>query len=233
MFAIGSFASIFTLHTGQRSSFIRPSAREVLNPAASPRDQSERENESRMTPMEISRQPAPRFVLRHAPRRTVAFVAIDLAWALMFGLHAVLPPTGPPWSDALGCLLGAALAYFAMVVAVQAVRGNPVLEASDAGIAINSPWGRMFVRWSETSEFSAGRYRWLQIRLREGARPVCSPWTRMLNASLWARTTIVVPAFTTAENPAEIARRLTVLRSHHVANEPTNVERDDERTCPV
>jgi len=145
-----------------------------------------------MTPMEISRQPAPRFVLRHAPRRTVAFVAIDLAWALMFGLHAVLPPTGPPWSDALGCLLGAALAYFAMVVAVQGVRGNPVLEASNAGIAINSPWGRMFVRWSETSEFSAGRYRWLQIRLREGARPVCSPWTRMLNASLWARRTIVV-----------------------------------------
>jgi hypothetical protein len=76
----------------------------------------------------------------------------------------------------------------------------------------------MFVRWSDTSEFSAGNYRWLKIRLREGARPVSLPWTRILNASIWARRTIAVPAFTTAEHPVEIARRLTVLRSHHVAN---------------
>jgi len=168
--------------------------------------------------MEISQQPAPGgLVLRHVPARTVAFVAIDFAWVLMFGLQPVLRTAGTPWFDALGCLLGAALAYFAVVVAVQAVRGNPLLEASDAGIVINSPWGRMFVRWSDTSEFSAGRYRWLQIRLREGARPTGSPWTRILNASLWARRTIVVPAFTTAEHPAEIARRLTVLRSHNIA----------------
>jgi hypothetical protein len=172
-----------------------------------------------MTQMEISHPPATgNLVLRHAPGRTVAFVAIVFVWALTFELQAVPHLNGMLWYGAIGCLLGAALAYAGVVVAVQAVRGVPLLEASDAGIAISSPWGRMFVRWSDTSEFSAGNYRWLKIRLREGARPVGSLWTRILNASIWARRTIAVPAFTTAEHPVEIARRLTVLRSLNVAN---------------
>jgi len=172
-----------------------------------------------MTQMEISPSPvAGNLVLRHAPGRTAAFVAIVFVWALTIGLQAVPHLNGILWYGAIGCLLGTALAYAGVVVAVQAIRGVPLLEASDAGIAINSPWGRMFVRWSDTSEFSAGNYRWLKIRLREGERPVSSPWTRILNGSIWASRTIAVPAFTTAERPVEIARRLTVLRSHNVAN---------------
>jgi PH (Pleckstrin Homology) domain-containing protein len=172
-----------------------------------------------MAQKEISHSPvAGNLLLRHAPGRTVAFVAIVFAWALIFGLQTVSRPSGMRWFDALGCLLSIALAYAGVVVAVQAIRGTPLLEASDAGIAVNSPWGRMFVRWSDTSEFSAGNYRWLRIHLREGGRTVGSPLTRILNASVWARRTIAVPAFTTAEHPAEIARRLTVLRTQNVAN---------------
>jgi hypothetical protein len=148
----------------------------------------------------------------------VAFVAYLFVWALTIGLQAVPHLNGMLWYGAIGCLLGAGLAYSGLVVAVQAIRGVPLLETSDAGIAINSPWGRMFVRWSDTSEFSAGNYRWLKIRLREGARPVSFSWTRILNGSIWARRTIAVPAFTTAEHPVEIARRLTILRAHNVAN---------------
>jgi hypothetical protein len=89
------------------------------------------------------------------------------------------------------------------------------LQTSEAGIAINNPWGRMFVRWPDTAEFSAGNFRWVRIRLREGARPVGSIWARIASASLWARRTIAVPAFTTVARPSEIAEGLTLLRSRY------------------
>jgi hypothetical protein len=156
-------------------------------------------------------------VLRHAPGRTAAFVAIVLAWALYFGFHVVLRPAGILWLDALGALLAAALALTGIVVAVQAVRGIPLLQASESGIAIKSPWGSMFVRWQDVAEFSAGNFRWLRIRLRDGARPVASTWTRLASASLWARRTIAVPAFTTVARPTEIAEVLTLLRARYGA----------------
>jgi hypothetical protein len=171
-----------------------------------------------MAPSEIENQPgAGQLVLRHAPGRTVAFVAIVLFWAVFFGLQVALRPSGILWLDALGGLIAAFLAYTGIVVAVQAVRDIPLLEASETGIAINSPWGAMFVHWRDAGEFSAYSYRSLRINLREGARPVASTWTRIACGSWWSSRTILVPAFMTVARPAEIAEGLNTLRTRHRA----------------
>jgi len=70
----------------------------------------------------------------------------------------------------------------------------------------------MFVRWSDTDGFAPGNFRWLRIRLREGAWPDGSVWTRFASASLWARRTIAVAAYATVEGPAEVADALTRMR---------------------
>jgi hypothetical protein len=159
-------------------------------------------------------------VLRHSPVLTAVFVAVVLIFAVSFGLQAVqavLCPSGMLGRfHAFGGLVAAFLAYTGFVVAVQAVRGIPLLEASEAGIAINSPWSAMFVRWRDVAEFSADSP-WLRIRLREGARPVASTWTRIATASLWARRTITIPLYTTAARPAEIAEGLSTLRARYGA----------------
>jgi hypothetical protein len=171
-----------------------------------------------MTQSEIENEPpGGKVVLRHTPGRTVAFVAFVLVWAVYIGFHLVFHQSRILWLDALGGLAGAALAYTGLAVAAQAVRGVPVLQMSEAGIAINHPWGRMFVRWTDTADFSAGNFRWVRIRLREGARPVGSTWTLIASASLWTRRTIAVPAFTTVAHPTEIAEALTLLRSRYCA----------------
>ncbi len=171
-----------------------------------------------MAQSEIENQPpAGNVVLRHTPGRTVAFVAIVLVWAVYLGLHPVFHPGGILWLDALGALAAAALAYSGLAVAAQAIRGVPLLQMSEAGIAINNPWGRMFVRWTDTADFSAGNFRWVRIRLREGARPAGSTWAIIASASLWARRTIAVPAFTTVARPTEIAEVLALLRSRYCA----------------
>jgi hypothetical protein len=156
-------------------------------------------------------------VLRHSPIRSVVFVAIVLTWALYLGLHVVLRPAGILWLDAFGGLGAVALAHMGFVVVVQSVRGIPILQATEGGIAINSLWGPMFVRWGDTAEFSAGNFRWLRIRLREGARPVASTWTRFANASLWASRTIAVTAFTTVAHPTAIAEGLSTLHARYCA----------------
>ena len=147
-------------------------------------------------------------VFRHARGRTIVFVAIVLIWARSFLVwHPIV------WLDVLGGLIAAFLAYTGIIVAVQAVRGTPLLEASETGIAINTPWGAMFIHWRDAAEFSAGKYRWLRIRLREGSRPVASTWTRIASRSWWRRRTILVPTFTTVARPVEIAEALNTLRA--------------------
>jgi hypothetical protein len=152
-------------------------------------------------------------VLRHAPGRTVAFVVVVLIFVVSFGLQAVqalLWPSGILGRyDAFGGLIAAFLAYTGLVVAVQAVRRIPLLEASEAGIAINHPWSAMFVHWRDAAEFSADSP-WLRIRLHEGARPVAT-------ASLWTHRTIAVPLCTTVARPAEIAEGLSTLRARYGA----------------
>jgi hypothetical protein len=171
-----------------------------------------------MAPSEIENQlGAGHLVLRHAPGRTVAFVAIVLFWAIFFGLQVALRPSGILWLDVLGGFIAAFLAYTGIVVAAQAVRGIPLLEASETGIAINSPWGAMFVHWRDAGEFSAYSYRWLRINLREGARPVASTWTRIACGSWWSSRTILVPAFTTVARPAEIAEGSNTLCARYGA----------------
>jgi hypothetical protein len=155
-------------------------------------------------------------VLRYAPGRAVAFVTIVLTWALSFGVN-VLRARGILWLDALDGLAAATLAYTGFVVAVQAVRGIPLLQASEGGIAINSLSGPMFVRWRDAAEFSAGNYQSLGIRLREEARPVASIWTRIAHGSLRARRTIVVPLLLTVARPTEIADCLSTLRARYGA----------------
>jgi len=159
---------------------------------------------------------ADHIVLRHACGRTIAFAAAVLTWALALGLMVVLPPAGRWWHDAFYGSAAAVLAYVGFVVAVQAVRGIALLEASESGIAINSRWGPISMRWRDVAEFSAGDYH-IEIRLREGARPVASTWTRIANASVWARRTIVVPLFTTGTYPTGIAMGLSALRARYDA----------------
>jgi Bacterial PH domain len=109
------------------------------------------------------------------------------------------------------------MACTGLVVAAQSIRGSPLLEATDAGISIYNPWGPLFVRWSDVVEFSAGNFRWLRIRLREGAQPAGPSWVRMLSASVWARNTVVVQMFTTVPRPLDVARALTELQARHLA----------------
>jgi hypothetical protein len=47
--------------------------------------------------------------------------------------------------------------------------------------------------------------------------------TRILNSSLWARSTIAVPLFTTDRNAAEIAKALTQMRSRKLALDDSTV----------
>jgi hypothetical protein len=156
------------------------------------------------------------FVLPHAFGRTATFIAVVFAagaFVMFFGMRS---PMGFWW--AWSFLIGACLVYLALVVALQAVRRLPLLQASKSGIAINGPLGRMFVYWPDTVKFAEGTNPlWLRIHLREGAPPVGSAVTRMLNSSLWASRTIAVPLFTTDEDTAEIVRALTLLRSRNLA----------------
>ena len=155
------------------------------------------------------------FVLPHAPIRTATFIAVVLAAGAFVVFESIQKPVGLWW--ALGFLIGTYLAYLALVVAVQAIRRVPLLQASKCGIAINGPLGRMFVCWPDTVKFAEGTTPlWLRIYLREGAPAVGSTLTRMLNASLWARRTVAVPLFTTDEDTAEIVRALTLLRSRNL-----------------
>jgi hypothetical protein len=167
--------------------------------------------------MEIEHQlGAGHLVICHAPGRTVGFVAIVLTWALSFGV-SVLRARWVLWLDALDGLAAATLAYTGFVVAVQAVRGIPLLQASEGGIAINSLSGPMFVQWRDVAEFSAGNYQSLGIHLREEARPVTSVWTRIAHGSLWARGTIVVPLLLTVARPTDMADCLRTLRARYGA----------------
>ena len=98
---------------------------------------------------------ADHIVLRHACGRTIAFAAAVLTWALALGLMVVLPPAGRWWHDAFYGSAAAVLAYVGFVVAVQAVRGIALLEASESGIAINSRWGPISMRWRDVAECAA------------------------------------------------------------------------------
>lgn len=167
-------------------------------------------------------------VLRHAPGRAVKSVVILLTCivALLFTLR----PAGTLWGDAFGGLVGALaytdevliaayLAYTCFIVVVQTVRGIPLLEASEGGIAINSSWGPMFVHWRDVAELSAGVFvRRLRIRLREGARPDASTWTRIMNAS-WGDNSVGVSAVTAVAHPIEIVEGLSALRERYGAAE--------------
>jgi hypothetical protein len=104
------------------------------------------------------------------------------------------------------------------LAAFDTVRGVPLLQTSDSGISINSFLGHMFVRWSDTAGFTEGIFPWwLRIRQREGAPSAGSTVTRVLNKSLWARSTIAVPLFMTEGNASEIAKALTQIRSRKLA----------------
>jgi hypothetical protein len=75
----------------------------------------------------------------------------------------------------------------------------------------------MFVRWRDASEFFADELfsQSLIIRLRKGARPGASSWTRIMNA--WPRNTFVVSMWTTVARPAEIAEALSTVRARYGA----------------
>lgn len=165
--------------------------------------------------------PARNVVFRHAPGRTVVFVAVTFAWVAWFGLQPTLDRMGPSRLAALVVACAAAMAYIGLAVAVQSIRGIPLLQASEAGIAINNPWGRMLVRWPDTEEFSVGSFRGLRIRLREGARPIGSMWSIAWSYSMalipfWERGIILVPTLTAVAAPTEIAEALASLRSRYV-----------------
>jgi hypothetical protein len=170
-----------------------------------------------MTQEQIDNQLAPdSLVLPHQSGRAIAFVAAIFALTIAIGYQSAHTPMGI-WrvGELLAC---AGLIYIGLVVAFDAVRGVPLLQTSDSGIVINGPVGRMFVGWSDTVAFSEGNFEWwLRIRQREGAAPAGSILTRILNASLWARSTIAVPLFTTGGHGAAIAQILTQIRSRKLA----------------
>src|SRR5579862_4948952 len=122
-----------------------------------------------------SQPPAGNAAFRHGPGRTVLLVAGMLAWAAFFGYRVTRHPE-TLWFTALVVLCGASMAYTVLAVVIQSVRGIPLLQASEAGIAINDPCGRMLVRWPDAEEFSIATSRGITIRLREGARPIDSMW---------------------------------------------------------
>src|SRR5271156_240835 len=121
-----------------------------------------------MTQQQIDNQlTAESLVLRHAPGRTIAFVAAIFAVMFFVGYEAAQTPMGIWW--AWNLLVCAVLASIGLTVTFNAVRGVPLLQTSNSGIAINGPLGRMFVGWPDTAEFSEGTFVWwLRIRLREG-----------------------------------------------------------------
>jgi hypothetical protein len=177
-----------------------------------------------MTQQQIDGQfSAESLVLRPTRGRTIAFVAAVLAASLFVGYDAAHhTPIGIWW--ALELLICAVLAYAGLTAAFDAVRGAPLLQTSDHGISINSFLGHMFVRWPDTTGFSEGTFSWwLRISQREGAPPAGSIVTRILNKSLWARSTIAVPLFTTEKNAAEVAEALTQLRSRKLALDDSTV----------
>jgi hypothetical protein len=175
-----------------------------------------------MTQQQIDDQLATEgFVVPHVRGYAFAFAAVAFAAAILVGYTAAQNPMGIWW--AWGLLAGAALAYIGAAVAFDAARGVPLLRASNSGLAINSPLGRMFVAWPDTEEFTQGVFDWwLRIRLREGAPPAGSFLTRILNASLWARSAVAVPLFTTGKDAAEISKALTQMRSRELALKDTS-----------
>jgi hypothetical protein len=162
-------------------------------------------------------------VLRPSRGRTIAFVAAILALSLFVGYDAMhYTPIGMLWAFQL--LTCAVLAYAGLAAAFDAVRGVPLLQTSDDGISINSFLGHMFVRWPDTTGFTEGTFFWwLRISQREGAPPAGSIIARILNKSLWARSTIAVPLFTTEKNAAEVAEALTRIRSRKLALDESTI----------
>lgn len=154
-------------------------------------------------------------VLHHSFGRTIAFLAIILVWVAFQGHRLALDPPG--WVNALGGVIVVLLGYVGVMVAVQSVRGVPVLQVSDEGLVACNPWGKVFVRWSDIAGFEPGRFRWLRIRLRDGAQPVGTEWTRILSTSLWAENTVAVQMYTTKPSPQDVANALTEMRDRGLA----------------
>jgi hypothetical protein len=173
-----------------------------------------------MAQSQIESQPQPGdLVLRHTPVRTVVFVAIMLAQTMLMGCQVVWHPTWPWWVAACDVLGVATASYLGLVVAVRFIRGIPLLQASEAGITINNTSGRLFVRWPDIEDFSADDndiFGSIGIRLREGARPIGSTWTRIMSAYPCKRRTIVVGGFITVARPTQIAEALASLRSRYL-----------------
>jgi hypothetical protein len=172
---------------------------------------------SKMTQQQIDGQlTAESLVLYPTRGRTIAFAAVVLVASLFLGYQAAHAPMGIWW--ACNLLVCALLAYMGLAAAFDTVRGVPLLQTSDSGISINSFLGHLFVRWPDTVGFTEGIFPWwLRIRQRDGAQPSGSIVTRILNKSLWARSTIAVPLFTTERNASEIAKTLTQIQSRKLA----------------
>jgi hypothetical protein len=157
-------------------------------------------------------------VLTYAPARTVLFVAGILVMATSTGRsvwHGFADGFGP--FDLVGAAVTGMLLYVAAMSVIHAILHHPLLWASPGGVWILNPWGRLFVRWDDIAALGPGRFRWLRIRLRDGARPVGSTWVRLLSASVWVRNTTVVPMFATLPRPNEVADALQRMQARYHA----------------
>jgi hypothetical protein len=125
------------------------------------------------------------------------------------------------WWQALGGLIVALVGYLAVMTAIQAISSLPVLQASVDGVIVRNPWGVLYAPWSDIAGFEPGRFRWLRIRLREGALPVGTTWARVMNASVWTRDTIAVQMYTSIPRPDDVAMDLRALQAHAIGGRDT------------
>jgi Bacterial PH domain len=157
-------------------------------------------------------------VYPYAAGRTAAFVATVFVAGLYVSLRSCQGlAQGFDVLDAFGAVLAASFFALGVMAVVRAVRGAPLVQASAAGITVINPWGQLFVRWADVADIEPVKFRWLRIRLRDGARPVGAGWTRMLSASLWVRNTVAVPLFTIASTPEAVAGALRQMQSRRAA----------------
>lgn len=154
-------------------------------------------------------------VLRHSLVRTIVFVVIVLGWAAIQVRHLISDPAGQGmlWLQLLAGIVAVILGYVGAMAALQAVADLPVLLTTEHGVAAYNPWGPIFIRWSDIATFEPGNFRWLRIRLRDGAEPEGTAWARFLSVSIRARHTLAVQMYTTIPRPEDVATALMEMKA--------------------
>jgi hypothetical protein len=163
------------------------------------------------------------YTLRLSPGRTFAFSALFVAFEAFLLFDVIFGPHRPMTQTIyiVQFLLFAPTAVLAGVIPfIQSLRGEALLEASEKGVSISSPWPRrrMTAPWSDVKEIDAGIAR-IHIQLRNAGIPDGSTWLQRNLGGLTsaARGKLVVGTLLADQRTNGVTEILRAMQSRYAA----------------